>query len=196
MGKIWKAAGVAGVVLGAILTGLELLEALSFLGIRVKLMTISIWADIIARVVGLFLVSTAISFIIIYAFVSIKNLIASFQNRAIADLSRLQQCAEEIIDWIKAPIPKQGGLSRPSPQSQSDFNVLSKKYESWIREKRSGGITFETQVSESVNCIAILRAHGYLRGRYMIWKRYREWERKVADAENKKGRETQKENES
>ncbi len=173
MGKIWKAAVGAGGVLGALITGLELLEALSFLGIRVKLVTVSIWADIIARVVGLVLILTAISFIIIYVFVSLKNLIASFQSRAIEDLNRLQQCAEEMISRTKSP-------TQTSPQSISDFNVLSKKYTNWIRYQR-GGVTLETQVSESANCVAILKAHGYVWGRIKIWRNQRQWKRGIAN---------------
>lgn len=150
----------------AISAGVELI--IDFFGVRTVIENTLPILKTFLPFIGIFIILIAIRF-----------LVDSAKNSAIHDLEEIQVCGEKLTDWAN-----QNPLENKPPRAQSRLRqiVLWKKYKNWIKNNPKGSI--EHIVLGAAECAEILRAHGYVVGRFMIWKSNRDWKKKIAHTKN------------
>ena len=105
------------------------------------------------------------------------------KNQAIHELEDLQTSGEELLTWASTQKPE----AQPLPRAQSSLRhiILIQKYKRWLK-KPIDNPSVGDFVRGAAECAEILRAYGYIRGRYMIWREYRRWNKMTASARTKK----------
>lgn len=107
------------------------------------------------------------------------------KNQAIRELEDLITSGEELLAWGQA---FQSQL-RSQPQSQPQLSlrhqptlrycILLNKYRHWLRESKDHP-SVDDSLRAAAECVETLRAYGYIRGRYRIWRERRSWDKVTA----------------
>ncbi len=101
--------------------------------------------------------------------------IERLKTRAINDFEEIQRCGEECVDWASADVISM--INTPRGKTRLRYIILSKKYEKWLKEPRNGH-SANNVVLDAASCAETIRAYGYVRGRFIIWKKRRRWNKK------------------
>ena len=94
---------------------------------------------------------------------------------AINDLEEIQRCGEELMDW--ASTDPTSMIDVPRGQTRVRHTILSKKYEKWLKDPRMDRSVSDV-VLDAATCAETLRAYGYVKARFIIWKKRRRWNKK------------------
>lgn len=99
------------------------------------------------------------------------------KNQAIRELDDLQTGGEELLAWAAA----MQSQSQPplKPRSVMRCLILLQKYKRWLRESKEHP-SMEDSLRAAAECAETLRAYGYIRGRYRIWRERRRWDKVTA----------------
>lgn len=107
----------------------------------------------------------------------------------------MQRCGRILNDW--ASIPPVDYTKRPPESNNLRFGILSKKYKNWMKIRPPGQ---ENHIGHDLNCAAYcsetLRAYGYLRGRWIIWRDKVKWDNAIKEDECRRRRQEKKKSES
>lgn len=101
------------------------------------------------------------------------------KHHAIQELEELQRCGEELVDWAARAQPEMQPL--PRSQSRLRYIILVRKYKRWLKEPVQNPSVGDSIIG-AAECAETLRAYGYMRGRFTIWRDRRQWNRMTASA--------------
>lgn len=105
------------------------------------------------------------------------------KNQTIRELEDLITSGEELLAWgqeFQSQLQSQPQLSlRHQPTLR--YCILLNKYRRWLRESKEHPSVGDS-LRAAAECVETLRAYGYVRGRYRIWRARREWDKLTASA--------------
>ena len=167
MGNLGKGAFI-GFLFAAFSFGSDLIGLVDLFGVRVMI------KDAIP-ILGAFLPYIGIFFVIATAVFGVE----CAKTNAIRELEELQKCGEEMYKWAsKDPIDMQ---QQPSPSVSLRHIILQRKYKRWFGDPLPEHNSVWHNVRNAAECAEKIRAYGYIRGRLLIEKDRREWNRMTRD---------------
>ena len=90
-------------------------------------------------------------------------LLNHFKHNAIRELEELQDCGDQM---------RESAQDLPA-RVRSRHSHLARKYKGWLGEKPGVTSSVENTNVDAANCSETLRAWGYIRGRFMLWREKR-----------------------
>ena len=125
------------------------------------------------------ILEAALPFVGIALIVSVSLVGSKYaKHHAIRELQELQRCGEELVDWASRSQQQEQEL--PRSQSRLRFVILARKYRAWLKEPAKNPSVGDS-VRGAAECAETLRAYGYIRGRFAIWRSRRQWNRITAN---------------
>ena len=161
--------------------GIDLVGAFEFLGAKIMIESLAPVLAAFTPYLGVFFIT--MPFLWIYY---------KIKNSTINSFEEIQTCGEELITYhlktqkrIKKKLKNEheNDINEPPhepPSSKSGQRhiILRDKYDKWFKP-RPEKYDLNKNVMQAARCAEIIRAHGYIVGRYMIWNNIRKWKKEV-----------------